>query len=293
MSSPAFQQTIAKPVRVRGFGYWSGQDVCLEFCPAAADTGVVFVRTDLSPAVLIPARSEFRVEAVRRTVLQNLNARVEMVEHVLSALAGLGIDNCVVRTDAAEMPGCDGSAAPFVEALDTAGIVELGTPRDILRIDKRVRRGNAQAWIEASPPDTTGLSIEVHLDFPHAPAIGRQSVLLTIDPETFRRELACCRTFLLQQEAEIMQAEGLGQRVSSRDLLIFDEHGPIENPLLFPDECVRHKALDLIGDLALVGRPIQGRVVAYKSGHQLNGALAAALVSQSAAIERASQRISA
>ena len=273
------QRTLAEAAVVRGFGYWSGQDVRVEFRPAAADTGIVFVREDLPRPVAIEAMVSHRVETPRRTTLRRGGASVEMVEHVLAALAGLQIDNCEIHVDAAEMPGMDGSALPFVEALEAAGTCVQPALRPALVVREVVRLGNEESWVEARP-SSGGLSIKFHLDYGPQSPIGRQTLSLPVTPDSFRRELAPARTFVLRSEAEWLQSQGLGRRATCKDLLVFDAHGPVDNELRFRDECVRHKALDLIGDLGLAGCDLVGHIVAYRSGHRLNAELVRVLLAE-------------
>jgi UDP-3-O-acyl N-acetylglucosamine deacetylase len=270
------QQTVRRPVVVTGRGYWSGRPNRVEILPAPADAGVVFVRDDLAPPVRIPAALASRVEATARTNLEADGARVEMVEHLLSALAALGVDCCRVSLTADEMPRLDGSALAFVEALDAAGVEVLGSPVEPIVVCERTCAGDDDAWIEALPPRFPGLSVDYVLDYGAGP-IGRQEFSLEVTPASFRRELAAARTFITTAEADRLRAAGLGLDVSLQDLVVFDADGPIDNPLRWPDECVRHKVLDLVGDLALVGRPIHAHVRAYRSGHKLNAALAGRL----------------
>jgi UDP-3-O-[3-hydroxymyristoyl] N-acetylglucosamine deacetylase len=268
------QRTLARPVAVTGFGYFSGSDVRVEFWPATEFTGITFVRHDVGPAARIPADPSLRIDVPRRTNLELNGARVEMVEHVLAALAGLGVDNCEIWLDAPEMPGCDGSARLFVEALDAAGIVEQRSSVRQIVVERSVRVGSGDSWVEAQPPRTAGLSVSYELDFGSASPIGRQTYALDVTPDSFRRQLAPCRTFIGQDVAQAMVGQGIGQRVTPQDLLIFGENGPIENTLRFPDECVRHKILDVVGDLALTGCEIVGHVVGYRCGHALHAELA-------------------
>jgi len=274
------QRTIAGPVAVRGIGYWSGRDVRVEFRPAEADTGVVFVREDLAGCPSVAATVDNWVDTPRRTNLRRGSARVDMVEHVLAALAGLQIDNCQLWVDQPEMPGCDGSSRPLVEALCGAGIVEQNATRPQRIIRQIIRLGNQQSWIEARPCCSGETILEAELDYGSENPIGRQSRRISLSPESFRDDLAASRTFVFQQEAATLRERGLGQRVTCQDLLVFGSHGPIDNPLRFPDECVRHKLLDMVGDLALAGCDLIGRFVAYRGGHRLNAELVRAILAQ-------------
>lgn len=274
------QRTIKAPVAVAGYGYWSGKDINVEFRPAPPNTGVVFVRQDLGEDRRIPALVENRIETPRRTTLAARGTSVEMVEHVLSALAGLHVDNCEVWVTAAEMPGCDGSSLAFVQALDSVGYVEQEAVRPQLVVREVTRLGDEDAWIEVRPAERGSFSIKFRLDYGMNSPIGRQTLTLSLTPEIYRRELASSRTFLLKQEAEWLQGQGLAKRAQLKDLLVFDDEGPIENTLRFEDECVRHKMLDLIGDLALTGCDVVGQFIAYRSGHRLNAELARVLMTE-------------
>ena len=273
------QRTIGSAAQIQGFGYWSGKDVQVELRPAPVDTGVVFVRRDLSPEVRIPVNVAHRVEVPRRTVLSHGGGNVEMVEHILAALAGLRIDNCEIWVDGAEMPGLDGSCQAIVEAIQKAGAVEQPAYRAQLIVEDTTRVGDEQSWVEAHPSKIDGFSLKVRIDYGRGP-IGRQSVHFVVTPGSFIRELAPARTFLTKQEAEWLQKQGLGQRASTSDLLVFDEAGPMENSLRYEDECARHKALDLVGDLALSGCDLVGHFVAYCSGHRLNAELVRVLLTE-------------
>ena len=274
------QHTIARRATVTGFGYWSGRDVSLEFRPAHAGTGVVFVRRDLKGCPRIPAQVAYRLDTPRRTSLLCGEASVEMVEHVLASLAGLGIDNCEVWTNAAEMPGCDGSATPFVEALDAAGVVEQDAVRACCVLCDVIRLGNEESWIEGRPVSSAAPVLQYKLDYGLQSPIGRQTFEIALTPDSFRTELAPCRTFMLKAEAEWLQTRGLGRRATFRDLLVYGEDGPIDNRERFPDECVRHKLLDMVGDLSLAGCDLIGRFTAYRSGHRLNAEMVRTLLAQ-------------
>lgn len=270
---PRPQQTIRRAVTVAGRGYWSGRPCRVEFLPAAANAGIAFLRSEGGVPVRIPVAVESRVEATARTNLAVAGVRVQMVEHAVSALAGLGIDCCLVRVTAEELPGLDGSAQGYVAALDEAGVERLGAPVEPLVVREPCRIADGDAWIEALPPVHPGLSVEYQLDYGPGP-IGRQSLAIRVTPETYRAELARARTFITEAEATRLQAAGLAPAVTPRDLVVFGADGPIDNPLRWPDECVRHKVLDLVGDLALAGRPVHAHVRASRSGHRLNAMLA-------------------
>ncbi len=252
----------------------------VEFRPAATDTGIVFVRRDLPNAPRIPASVLNRVEIPRRTALRCGEAGVEMIEHIMAALSGLQIDNCEVWVDRAEMPGCDGSCLPFVEALSSVGAVEQDAPRPKLSIDRVIRMGNSESWIEASPCRSGQTILKYELDYGVGNPIGRQSLEISLSPRHFHMNLAPSRTFMLESEAAVMKSQGLGQRASFKDLLVFGKRGPIDNVLRFPDECVRHKLADMVGDLALAGCDLAGRFSAFRSGHRLNADLVRAIVAQ-------------
>ena len=224
----------------------------------------------------IPLAVENRIEATARTNLAVAGVTVQLVEHAASALAGLGIDCCLVRVSAEELPGLDGSSREFVAALDEAGIERLGPPVEPLVVREPCRVEDGDAWIEALPPLHPGLSVEYELDYGPGP-IGRQTLAIRVTPETYRTELAAARTFVMEAEAQRLRAAGLATGVTVRDLVVFNAAGPIDNPLRWPDECVRHKVLDLVGDLALAGRPVHAHVRASRSGHKLNAMLAARL----------------
>lgn len=289
ITPPRLQRTVAGAARVEGRGYWTGKPVRVEFRPAPVGSGITFVRDDLVGSVDDPSVAAVigsRQPATRRTVLRGAGgAEVAMVEHVLATLSGLGIDNCEVGVTAAEMPGCDGSAAPFVDAIDAVGVAEQAAPYQPLVVSRPVRCGEKQSWVEARPPMGPGLSIEYRLDYGVDSAIGRQWLVVQVDPDAFRYEVAAARTFLLESEAKALTEQGLGRHVRPSDLLIFrdraatdTDRAPIDNPLRYADECVRHKILDVVGDLALAGRPIVGHVVACCSGHRLNGDLVEQLI---------------
>jgi len=276
---PRKQRTIAATATVEGFGYWSGYDVRVEFRSADQDTGIVFVRSDLDGHPRMVASLANRQESPLRTSLRCGGVGVEMIEHIMAALAGLRIDNCEVWVDQAEMPGCDGSSSPFVEALANAGIVEQDAERACLTICQPIRLGSETSWIEVVPHATQHARYAYDLDYGDGP-IGRQSLELDLVPDVFVRELAPSRTFVRKEEADMLRERGLGLRATYADLLVFDADGPVENTLRFPDECVRHKLLDMVGDMALAQCDVIGRFRAFRSGHRLNAALLREVLAQ-------------
>lgn len=274
------QTTIANEVSVTGIGYWSGLDVNVTFRPACSGTGVVFVRKDVEGHPEIPALIHHRVQSPRRTSLMFGGHKVEMVEHILSALVGLQIDNCFVDVDQVEMPGMDGSSIAFTRVLQTAGRIEQDQPRKQIVLETPIRIEEKGSWVEAVPTANESFELVYDVDYPDCPAIGKQHTRYKLDRSTYQQQIAPARTFVLKHEAELLRQQGLGQRVSYRDLLVFDNDGPIDNSLNFEDECGRHKILDMIGDLALTGYDIVGRVHGHKSGHRLNSQLAFSILHQ-------------
>jgi UDP-3-O-acyl N-acetylglucosamine deacetylase len=238
------------------------------------------VRRDIASLPRISAVVANRIETPLRTTLASNGVSVEMVEHVLAACAGLEVDNCEIWVDQPEMPGCDGSSQAFVDALTEGGVVEQDALRGRLVVADVTRVGDEESWVEIRPRPRGGFKVKYRLDYGSENAIGRQTIELAVTPESFRRELAPARTFLLESEAEWLRSRGLGTRVTASDLLIFGDEGPIGNELRFEDECVRHKTLDLVGDFALAGCEIVGQVMAHRSGHRLNAELVRALLAE-------------
>ena len=265
-----FQRTLAAPVSVDGIGYWSDRDITVTFQPSDPGSGLVFVRDDLPGKPWIPASPEFRVAIPRRTSLEKDGARVEMVEHILSALTGMGVENCEIHVTACEMPGMDGRALAFVEAFDSVGYETQDAPARILTLSQplTVRDSASDRWVTAEP--AAELRLEFELLYETASPIENQTAEFTLSPEIYRREIAPCRTFVTQAEAEAFLSAGLAKRATFQDLLVFGPNGPIENSVRFPNECARHKILDLIGDLALLGSRLQANIHAFRSGHDLN-----------------------
>ena len=263
------QRTVAKRVSCTGVGLHSGAPVTLTLAPAPADAGVTFVRMDLG--VEIPARHDRVVDTKLSTSIAVGTARVSTVEHVMAALHGMGVDNCRVEVDGPEIPIMDGSAAPFVALVVEAGLKELKAAKRYVMITApvEVRDGDKLARLE--PAD--GFSVRFTADFDH-PLITNQGFEVAVSDRTFEREVSRARTFCFRKDIELMQKMGLAKGGSLENAIVVDEFS-IMNPegLRYPDEFARHKVLDAIGDLALLGMPVLGALTAVKSGHALNQAL--------------------
>jgi UDP-3-O-acyl N-acetylglucosamine deacetylase len=272
-----YQRTLAGAAEVRGVGFLTGANVRLRFLPAPPGSGVVFVRTDLRPPVYLPAHIAEVTGVSRRTSLGRPPAQVGLVEHVLAALAGLRIDNCQVELNAPEPPGLDGSAWAFVDALRTAGTRLQPARRAVYAVDETTVVSAGGATLALHPSEGDGLTVSYFLDYGLKSPIGRQVHTQTITPTTFANELSMCRTFILESECEELRRQGLGSRTTPADLLVFGPRGPIDNRSRFANEPARHKVLDVIGDLSLLGVDLCGHITAYRSGHPLNVALARAL----------------
>jgi UDP-3-O-acyl N-acetylglucosamine deacetylase len=265
-----YQRTLAQPAESRGVGFLTGADVRLRFLPAPPSTGIVFYRTDLHPAVAIPACIHEVTGTQRRTTLGHAPQHVSLVEHVLAALAGLRIDNCCIEVDGSEPPGLDGSSLSFVHALVDAGVVLQAARRAVWTVTEPMIVERGGATLALHPTGERGLKISYLLDYGPGTPIGRQSHTEAVTPESFTNELAGARTFLLEAEALELRRQGIGLRTTAADLLVIGPHGPIDNALRYANELARHKILDIIGDLALFGDDLCGHVVAYRSGHPLN-----------------------
>ncbi len=272
------QRTIQKDATLEGLGLFGGQPCRLRFRPAPEDSGIVFVRTDTITPVEIPVDVKYLIQRPHRTTsLARENVSVETIEHVLAAVWGLNIDNLIIEVNSDEMPNIDGSAEPFVKALLKAGIEEQDLEKDVFVLDEPVVVSEGSAMLAALPGPTNCLEILYDLEY-DAPSIGRQMMGFRLGEDDFAAELAPARTFLLEDEAQQFQALGLGKHLTAKDVLVMKDDGPLENELRFPDEHVRHKIQDLIGDLALIGQYFCGRVVATRSGHETNHALVRKLV---------------
>ena len=274
------QKTIAEPTRLSGRGMFGGQEAKVLFQPADADTGIVFVRKDTPEPVRIEATVRNVTDHSRRTAIKKGDTSIETIEHCMAAINALEIDNLMIEIEGPELPGLDGSAGEYFKALKKCGLVEQQKPRKEMVISETVSITEGDSSIYALPAAIDELQITYDLDYTKHTGIGRQSLSCTLTTDYFEHNLAPARTFLLEAEAKQFQSHGIGTHLSPRDILVINSDGPIKNSFRFSDECVRHKIVDLIGDISLVGRRVKGRIVAYKSGHSLNHKLAAKLSQQ-------------
>lgn len=282
------QKTISREATLEGPGLFSPDRTRVTFQPAAPNSGVVFIREQGEHVARIPALIDNILKTPRHTCLRNGTLRVETVEHCLAAIAGLGVTNAVIRVSGGttgELPAVDGSSRPFVQALTDAGVAEQDEPVWPLVVRKPVQVGSGQATIAALPGPTDHL--EIIYDF-ESPVMGRQVFAFRLGADDFPTQLAPARTFIFEDEARQLQAAGVGTHLTARDLLVISSQGPIDNKYRFSDECARHKVLDIVGDLSLAGRPVFGRIIACRSGHELNYALVRRLLEQDEAAERES-----
>ena len=274
------QRTLKAATRTTGVGLHTGARVDLVLRPAAPDTGIVFHRTDLAPPVAIPAKAAQVGDTRLSSTLREGAATVSTVEHLMSALAGLGIDNLHVDVAGPEIPIMDGSAGPFVFLLQGAGIVEQPAPKRYLRIVAPVEVRDGDKWARFDPCD--GFRLDFTIDFPH-PVFGSENRHVVIDfaEHSYVKEVARARTFGFMQDVEAMRAAGLGLGGSLQNAIVLDEVRVLNSEgLRYDNEFVRHKVLDAIGDLYLLGHPLIGQYSAHKSGHALNNALARALIAR-------------
>ncbi|MGB9068105.1 MAG: UDP-3-O-acyl-N-acetylglucosamine deacetylase [Candidatus Acidiferrales bacterium] len=268
------QTTIQRPVEIEGIGLHTAVESHIRLVPAPADTGVVFRRVDLdnfeiAAHVANVARVSYATSLMKQSVL------ISTTEHLLAALYCCGIDNIYVEINALELPILDGSSRPFIEMLAEAGTRRLRRPRHYIRVVKPLEFSDGDRRIGIYPADD--FSIHCFVDY-HHPCAGPQEIEMAVTRESFSRELAPARTFTFVKELLALQKMGLIRGGSLANAIVMDDNSILNGPLRFPDEFGRHKALDLIGDLALVGRPIQGRIVAHKAGHALHTQLVTRLL---------------
>jgi UDP-3-O-[3-hydroxymyristoyl] N-acetylglucosamine deacetylase/3-hydroxyacyl-[acyl-carrier-protein] dehydratase len=274
---PRNQRTVRREASIAGVGLHSGAAASLAVRPAPAGTGVVFLRTDLPGSPRVPAEVGRQVQRQRRTTLVGEDgAEVHTVEHFLACCHALRIDNLLVEVSGPECPGMDGSAAPFVRMLDEAGVEEQAAPRAEIEIDEPVAVAAGTDAALVAIPAPSGLAISYTLDYRH-PHLGAQHFSVALTEERFRAEVAPARTFCLEAEAEALRSMGLGKGATRENTLVVGKDGVTGNALRFPDEFARHKALDLVGDLFLLGADLRAHVHAYRTGHEANLGLVRAL----------------
>jgi len=271
------QRTLKNPIKTTGVGLHTGARVEIVLRPAAPDTGIVFHRIDLEHPVSLPADASNVGDTRLSSTLRRDGASISTVEHLMSALAGLGIDNLHVDVAGPEIPIMDGSAGPFVFLLQSAGVVEQDPPKRYLRILQPVEVREGDKWARFDP--FNGFKLDFTIDFPH-PMFGSEnrSVVIDFAEHSYVKEVARARTFGFMQEVEAMRAAGLGLGGSLQNAIVLDEYRVLNSEgLRYDNEFVKHKVLDAIGDLYLLGHPLIGQYTAFKSGHGLNNALARAL----------------
>jgi UDP-3-O-[3-hydroxymyristoyl] N-acetylglucosamine deacetylase len=279
------QRTLRNSIKATGVGLHTGEKVLLTLSPAPVDTGIVFRRTDLNPVAEIPARADLVGETTLSTCLIHNDARVSTIEHLLSAMAGLGVDNAYVDVTAPEIPIMDGSAAPFVFLLQSAGLVEQHAPKKFIRVKREVTVTDGDKSATFLPLE--GFKISFGIDFDH-PVFKHRAATTEIDFSTtsFVREISRARTFGFVEEIEYLRSKGLARGGSMDNAIVIDDYKVLNNDgLRYEDEFVKHKVLDAIGDLYLLGYSLIGEYQAFKSGHALNNQALRTLISQKDAWE--------
>jgi UDP-3-O-[3-hydroxymyristoyl] N-acetylglucosamine deacetylase len=279
------QRTLKSLVSASGVGLHTGQKVRMTLRPAPADTGIVFRRIDLTPPVDVPARAELVGDSRLASTLVKGDVKIHTVEHLMSALGGLGVDNAYVDVDAQELPIMDGSASPFVLLIQQAGLEEQAAPKRFLRVLRRVEVRDGDKWARLDPYE--GFKLSFSIDFRH-PVIERSTQSVTIDfaETSYLKEIARARTFGFMNDMEDLRDSGLALGGGLENAVVLDEFRVLNaEGLRFADEFIRHKLLDANGDLYLLGRPLLGAFSAHKSGHALNNRLVRALLADATARE--------
>lgn len=265
------QRTIRREATVGGIGFLTGADVTLRFLPADPGQGIAFQRVDLTGHPMIPATLDHLTPRQRRTGIRKDGVTVELVEHVMAALAGLQIDNCTVQLDAPETPGFDGSCRAVVDCLLSADVEEQPEFRRVCTVSQHHHYTAPDgAMILARPFGRRGLTITYLLDYGLQSPIPPQTYSINVTPESFVDQICFARTFILESEITCLRSQGYGPRTTAKDLLVFTPDGVLENELHCADECARHKILDCIGDFALAGCDLQGYFNAWRTGHNSN-----------------------
>lgn len=276
------QKTLSRAVSTKGIGLHTGVEVNLGLVPAPPDTGYVFIRTDLDNFE-IPANVEFISHCSYATTLMRKGVTLSTVEHLLAALCGAGVDNAFIEVDNLELPIMDGSSEDFIDLIEKAGLAEQNEPRKALLVRERVEVEQGNRRMSVEPADA--YEIDCLIDFPH-PLINEQKYFLRLDDKAFGREIAAARTFGFTAEIEALRKANLIQGGSLDNAIVLTNEGMLNNtPLRFADEFVRHKILDIIGDLALIGIPLLARVTAERSGHIIHAALMTKLLKTRSAWE--------
>ncbi len=274
------QRTLKNVIRATGVGLHTGDKVYLTLRPAPVDAGIIFRRVDLDPPVEVPAKAENVGDTTLSSTLSLGDVRISTVEHLLSALAGLGIDNAYVDLSAAEVPIMDGSAGPFVFLVQSAGIEEQNAPKRFIRIKRPVRVEDGDKWVQFEPFD--GFKVKLGIDFDHPAFHGRkQECEIDFSTTSFVKEVSRARTFGFMSQLEMLRARNLALGGSLDNAIVVDDYRVLnEDGLRYEDEFVKHKVLDAIGDLYLLGHSLIGAFSGYKSGHALNNQLLRTLLAE-------------
>lgn len=274
------QRTLKNVIRATGVGLHTGEKVYLTLRPAPVDAGIIFRRVDLDPPVEVRAKAENVGDTTLSSTLSVDDVRISTVEHLLSALAGLGIDNAYVDLSAAEVPIMDGSAGPFVFLIQSAGIEEQNAPKRFIRIKRTVRVEDGDKWVQFEPFD--GFKVNLGIDFDHPVFSGRkQTCEIDFSTTSFVKEVSRARTFGFMSQLEMLRARNLALGGSLDNAIVVDDYRVLnEDGLRYEDEFVKHKVLDAIGDLYLLGHSLIGSFSGYKSGHALNNQLLRALIAE-------------
>lgn len=278
------QQTISRPVSFRGLSLFHGYDSSVRVLPAAGNAGIHFVRIDLDGSSEIPANVKSLRKEPRRTVLSADGAHVETVEHLMAALAGLQIDNCTVEINCPEVPAYDGSCRAFCDGILEAGIEQLPEVTAPVSVDRvsTVQSSDGRQVMLLRPYVHACPAITYQFDYGSRAPVSPQQLSAEIRPEMFYEEISAARTFVLESEIAALRKMGYGQHLTAKDVLVIGKDGPIDNTFRWPDECVRHKILDCVGDLALASCNFHGHVTASRTGHHLNHEMARVLTMMNA-----------
>ena len=261
------QRTLGRPVRLEGIGLHTGEKVAMTLHPAQANRGVVFQRTDLPGAPAIEARPDHVVNTQYATTIAKNGASVQTIEHLMSALSGMGVDNVLVELTGPEVPALDGSAAPFVELLRRAELRRQFAPKTFLKVRQPITVENGTRCLRIVPSQK--LKVIYTMCFDH-PLLGEQTTAMEVSRERYAREVAPSRTYGFLKNLDTLARLGLAKGGSLENALVIGEEGVLNGPLRFPDELVRHKILDLLGDVYLLGKPLVGTIIAHGAGHQLH-----------------------